>query len=103
VVTGGLVSVSANEWERRSVEQGPELPRGGRSGRSTSKKVVLALARCRAGCAASTVAMSWTERRRWRGVATEEWKWESRVKQRKRRRGAEEVGIVRARLCPTQD
>ena len=40
-VTGGLVSVKAKECESRSVEQGPELPLGGRSGRSTSKKVVL--------------------------------------------------------------
>jgi hypothetical protein len=32
--------VAPKELERSSVEQGPTLPRGGRIGRSTSKKVV---------------------------------------------------------------
>ena len=35
-----MVKVNAKEPESRSVEHGPELPGGGRSGRSTSKKVV---------------------------------------------------------------
>jgi hypothetical protein len=39
-VAGGLVKVNPKELESRSVEQRPELPGGGRSGRSTSKKVV---------------------------------------------------------------
>lgn len=35
-----MVKVNPKDAERRSVEHGPELPGGGRSGRSTSKKVV---------------------------------------------------------------
>ncbi|XP_066384858.1 uncharacterized protein [Miscanthus floridulus] len=39
-VVGVLVNVNPKELESRSVEHGPELPGGGRSGQSTSKKVV---------------------------------------------------------------
>jgi hypothetical protein len=39
-VAGGLAKVEPKEAESRSVEHRAELPRGGRSGRSTSKKVV---------------------------------------------------------------
>lgn len=40
-VAGGLLNVDPKEAESRSVEQRPELlPGGGRSGQSTSKKVV---------------------------------------------------------------
>jgi hypothetical protein len=83
-VTGGLVNVKAKECESRSVEQGPELPLGGRSGRSTSKKVVLddLLGR---GSAASTAAMSSAEKRRSRGEAAAKGESRARLRQRQRR------------------
>jgi hypothetical protein len=66
-----LVKVNAKEPESRSVEHGPELPGGGRSGRSTSKKVVGPDASAGDGAAASSLAKSVGDMRRLRrGEAT---------------------------------
>ncbi|KAE8787674.1 abscisic acid 8'-hydroxylase 4-like [Hordeum vulgare] len=63
-VAGGLVKVNMKELDSRTEEHGPELPGGGRSGRSTSKKVVCRGASTGDGAAAamSTVLLSARER-----------------------------------------
>jgi hypothetical protein len=70
-VAGGLVKVNPKELESRSVEHGPELPGGGRSGRSTSKKVVGPDASVGDdGVPASSSAVSAGDTRSFRGEAT---------------------------------
>lgn len=91
------MSVKAKECESSSVEQGPELPLGGRSGRSTSKKVVpdddLLW---RAGSAASTAARPSAENRgsRGRGAAAAEWQSRAAARQRRSKREAGDADMA---------